>query len=168
MMGFLCGGMEYSPDGGREWRRRMHVWLEEKFGHQVFDPIQEAERILSAEERDGLPGWKISDPERFRKTMRHIINHDLDVMAQRADYVVCNWDEAAMLGGGTQGELTAACRKGIPIYLVTEMPPEKISGWVLACADRVCASFDELKELLLSVYGKEPLQKALDWKVHVG
>jgi nucleoside 2-deoxyribosyltransferase len=167
MMAFLCGGMEYSPDGGREWRRRMRVWVEEKFGHRVFDPIVEAERILTAEEQQELPGWKLSDPERFRKTMRFIINHDLDVMAQRADYVICNWDQAAMLGGGTQAEVTAACRKGIPIYVVTEMPEEKVSGWVLACADRVCGNFDQLKELLASVYGKDPRQKALDWKMRV-
>ncbi len=167
MMAFLCGGMEYSPDGGRGWRERMRHWLEQNFGHQVFDPILEAERILSNEERENFTAWKISDPERFRKTMRFIINHDLDVMAQRADYVVCYWDGAAAQGGGTQAELTGAYRKGIPIYLVTEMTTEKISGWVLGCADRICSDFDELRQILLSVYGRQPRQKTLRWKVPV-
>lgn len=153
MLAFLCGGMEYATDGGRAWREEMRRWLEETFGHQVFDPIVEAERILSKEEQEGLASWKTSDLGRFRKTMRFIINHDLDVMAQRADYVICNWDEAAAQGGGTQAELTRAYRKGIPIYLVTDMQAEKVSGWMLGCADRVDSSFEDLKRFLISVYG---------------
>lgn len=165
MMAFLCGGMEYATNGGREWREEMRTWLEVNFGHQVFDPILEAERILSQEEQTNLPEWKTSNLERFRKTMRFIINHDLNIMAQRADYVICKWDEAAARGGGTQAEVTQAYRKGIPIYLVTEMPAEQVSGWVLGCADRICADFDELRYELLCTYGTRPRQKIVNRKL---
>ncbi len=161
MLAFLCGGMEYSPDGGRQWRERVRLWLQENLNHWVYDPSEEARRILSEEEVRNLPEWKKTDLERYRKVLRFIINHDMDVMANRADYVVCSWDEAAARGGGTQAELTAACRKGIPVYLVTEMPLDEISGWVLGCADKVFASFDELNFYLATTYGKEARQQAL-------
>jgi hypothetical protein len=163
MLAFLCGGMEYAVDGGRAWRERMRLWLQDTLNHRVYDPVIEAERLFTAEELRDLPGWKTSDPERFRRAMRIVINHDLDVMARQADYVVCLWDEAAARGGGTQAELTAAYRKGIPVYLVAETSPEEISGWILGCADRVFAGFEELKSHLASTYGQEAYQRAL-WK----
>ncbi len=161
MLAFLCGGMEYAAEGGRAWRERMRLWLQDTLNHRVYDPTMEAERLFSAEELRDLPGWKTSDPERFRRAMRIAINHDLDVMARQADYVVCLWDEAAVRGGGTQAELTAAYRKGIPVYLVAEMGPEEISGWILGCTDRVFAGFEELKSYLTSTYGQEASQRAL-------
>ena len=141
----------------------MRLWLQETLNHRVYDPTIEAERLFSAEELRDLPGWKSSDPERFRRAMRIVINHDLDVMARQADYVVCLWDEAAARGGGTQAELTAAYRKGIPVYLVAEGSAEEISGWILGCVDRVFADFEELKSYLTSTYGQEAYQRAL-WK----
>ena len=161
MLAFLCGAMEYAPDGGREWRERMRVWLLDKLNHRVYDPTLEAHRLLNDEELQNLSGWKTSDLERYRKALRIVINHDLDVMASQADYVVCFWDEAAARGGGTQAELTAAYRKGIPVYFVTAMPVEQISGWVLACTDKVFPSFDELKAFLAATYGKDARQRVL-------
>lgn len=161
MLAFLCGGMEYSPDGGRQWRERMRAWLQENLNHRVYDPTEEARRILSEEELRNLARWKTTDLERYRKVLRFIINHDLDVMANQADYVVCRWEEGAARGGGTQAELTAAYRKGIPVYLVTEVPVEEISGWVIGCTDRIFSNFDELKSFLAAAYGKEARQRAL-------
>jgi nucleoside 2-deoxyribosyltransferase len=159
MLAFLCGGMENAPDGGRAWREQMGAWIQSTFNHRVYDPTQEAERILSEEELRGLANWKAADPERFRKVMRFIINHDLDVMARQADYVVCYWDEAAARGGGTQAELTAAYRKGIPVYMVSEIATEKTSGWVVGCADRIFSGFDALKAHLANVYGNQARQE---------
>ncbi len=161
MLAFLCGGMEYSADGGRQWRERIRYWLGENLNHRVYDPCEEASRILTEDELRNFRAWKTADLERYRKILRIIINHDLDVMANQADYVVCFWDEAATRGGGSHAELTAAYRKGIPVYLVTEGPADQISGWVLGCADKVFSNFEELKSFLSVTYGKEARQKAL-------
>ena len=48
-----------------------------------------------------------------------------------------------------------AHRRGISVYLVTDAPAGEISGWMLACADRVFANVDELKKFLLERYGKD-------------
>src|SRR5213594_953529 len=89
MLAFLCGGMEYSPDGGRQWRERMRLWVQETLNHRVYDPAEEARRLLTEEELRNLTEWKRTAVERFRKAMRIVIHHDLDVMASQADYVVC-------------------------------------------------------------------------------
>jgi hypothetical protein len=163
MLAFLCGAMEYASDGGAAWRERIRLWIQENMNHRVYDPVVEAQRLFSAEELANLPAWKTSDIERYRRTIRNAINHDLDVMTRQADYVICLWDEAAARGGGTQAELTAAYRKGIPVYMVTEMPASEISGWILACTDRIFTKFDELKPFLAATYGKDARQQAL-WK----
>lgn len=161
MLAFLCGGMEYAPEAGRQWRERMRLWLQDNLNHSVYDPTDEARRLLSEEEFRSLSAWKAADLERYRKVLRLIINRDLDVMANRADYVVCFWDEAAARGGGTQAELTAAYRKGIPVYFVTAMPLEKISGWILGCTDKIFSTFEELKPFLAAAYGGGARQRAL-------
>jgi hypothetical protein len=106
--------MEFSPDGGREWRERVSRWLEENLHHRVFDPTVEARLILSAEELENFRKWKTTDIERYRRLMRFIIRHDLEVMANQADYVICYWDEAAVRGGGSHSELTMAHHRASP------------------------------------------------------
>ncbi len=152
MLAFLCGGMEFAPKDGREWRKDLGNWLYRNLNHKVYDPTQEAKLILSAEDLAGLDRWKQSEPMRFRTLMRRIINHDLNIMAHQTDYVICYWDQAAAQGGGTQAELTAAFRKSLPIYLVSELPVSEISGWVLGCADYVIPGFKKLKERLKITY----------------
>jgi len=154
MLAFLCGGMEFSPDGGREWRERVSRWLEENLHHRVFDPTVEARLILSAEELENFRKWKTTDIERYRRLMRFIIRHDLEIMANQADYVICYWDDAAVRGGGSHSELTMAHHRGIPVYLVTAMPVEEISGWVLGCADKIFPDFEELMPFLVATYGE--------------
>ena len=161
MLAFLCGGMEFAPEGGRQWRERIRLWVQENLNHRVYDPAVEVRRVLNEEELASLPNWKLTDLERYRKAMRIVINHDMDLIARQADYVVCLWDEAAAAGGSTQAGLTAAYRKGIPVYLVTEMPVEEVSGWVAACTTKIFPGFDELKSFLTATYAKEAQQRAL-------
>jgi hypothetical protein len=71
-----------------------------------------------------------------------------------ADYVICFWDSAAQ-SGGTPAELTAAHRKGFPVYLVTTVPVEQVSGWMLGCSDQVFTSVDSLKEFLATRFSRE-------------
>ena len=72
-------------------------------------------------------------------------------------------DAAAAAGGGTSSELTFAYRQGIPVYLMTDADVEQISGWMLACSDRIFTNLDELKKFLLERYGKE--KQAPLWRV---
>jgi hypothetical protein len=160
MMAFLCGGIEYAPEAGRAWRSRLRAWLEENLNHPVYDSALEARRVLGEREWAKLGTLKATDLDRFRQVMHMLISRDLDVIANRADYVVCHWDEAAVQGGESSALLTAAYRKGIPVYLVTEIPIEQIGGWVVGCTAKILPSFDELKSYLTATYISEVRQRA--------
>lgn len=165
MLAYLCGPIEFAADGGKLWRRKLTPFLHNELGHRVYDPAEDEKKNLTEEEAGNFRDWKRTDIERFRRVLRKIIQFDLDIVENKADYVICclNGQAAVVLSGGTSSELTFAHRRGIPVYLVTDIAMEDISGWVLGCADRVFANVDELKKFLLERYGKE--KQAPLWRV---
>jgi hypothetical protein len=146
---YLAGSIEHSPDGGRDWRARLTPFLEARLGHSVYDPARDEKKNLTEEELRHFRSWKVADPDRFRSVIRKIIDYDLAIL-ESADYVICRWDSFAAMGGGTQGELTFARHRRIPVFLVSQLPLEKISGWILGCADELFESFDGLEAYLLA------------------
>jgi nucleoside 2-deoxyribosyltransferase len=165
MLAYLCGPIEFAADGGKMWRRKLTPFLRENLGHRVYDPAEDVKKNLTDEEAANFREWKTKDVERFRRVVRKIIHFDLDLIENKADYLICHIDAGTSAGissGGTPAELTVAYRKGIPVYLVTPMPAEEVSGWMLACADQVFGSVEELKTFLLARYGKE--KQAPLWK----
>ncbi len=157
MLAYLCGPIEFAADGGKLWRRKLLPFLRDELGHRVYDPAEDEKKNLTDEEAAHFREWKATDLERFRRVVRKIIQFDLELIENKADYLICYWDDAALAtgSGGTPAELTVAYRKGIPVYLVSPLPPEKISGWMLACADQVFRSIEELKEFLVARYAGE-------------
>jgi len=152
MLAYLSGSIEFAPEYGKGWRRELRPWLERTLGHRVYDPAEDEKKNLTDEEVAHFRAWKSSDPERFRRTVRKIIDWDLDLIETQADYVICYWDKNS---AGTTAELTAAYRRGIPVYLVTEKAVSEVSGWVLGCAEKVFGSFDDLKVFLAETYGAQ-------------
>jgi nucleoside 2-deoxyribosyltransferase len=140
------------------WRRKLAPFLTEQLGHRVYDPAEDERKSLTEEETRNFREWKVTDVERFRRVIRKIIQFDLDLIENKADYLICHLDDSAKTGvvsGGTPAELTFAYRKGIPVYLVTSIPPDQVSGWMLGCADRVFDSVDTLKKFLMERYGAQ-------------
>jgi nucleoside 2-deoxyribosyltransferase len=164
MLAYLCGPIEFSADGGKMWRRKLAPFLSQDLGHRVYDPAEDEKKNLTYEETAHFREWKSSDVERFRRAVRKIIRFDLDLIENKADYLICHLSatEALSVSGGTSAELTLAYRRGIPVYMVTDVPPADISGWMLACADQVFDSIDALKKFLLERYGRE--RQAPLWK----
>jgi hypothetical protein len=148
MLAYLAGAIEYAPDYGKGWRREITPFLR-SLGHEVYDPAEDERKSLSREEQENLRAWKHTNLDRFQSTVRKIIYFDLDIVSQ-ADYLVCYFDENGLKSGGTSGELTFAFSKGIPVYMVTSLPLEEISGWILGCCARVFGNFAELKFFLSS------------------
>jgi len=155
MLAYLCGPIEFAEDGGRLWRRKLTPFLRDQLGHRVYDPAEDERKNLTGEEAAHFREWKTTDLERFRRVVRKIIAFDLELIENKADYVVCYWDAEASQSGGTPAELTIAHRKGIPVYLVTPLPVEKVSGWMLGCSDQVFTSVESLKEFLTARFARE-------------
>ena len=152
MIVYLAGAIEYAPDGGRAWRQEITPFLRDELGLQVYDPAEDERKSLTADEQQNLRRWKTEDLARFQATVRKIIDFDLEIVS-RAEYVVCYWDENCMKGAGTSAELTLAQQRRIPVYLVTGMPVEKISGWILGCSTNIFRSFEGLREFLRIRHG---------------
>ena len=160
MLVYLSGAIEYSPDHGKRWRAEITPFLR-SLGHDVYDPAEDEKKNLTEVERREFRGWKLSDLPRFQQTIRKIIAYDLDWIEKRTDYVVAYWDEHASRGAGSQAELTLAHRRGIPVYLVTELPVGHVSGWILGCASQVFPGFDQLKRFLAMRYSQMDEQLAV-------
>lgn len=155
MLTYLCGPIEFAESGGKLWRRKLAPFLRDHLGHRVYDPAEDQKKNLSDEEAAHFREWKQTDLDRYRRVVRKIIQFDLDLIENKADYLICHWPDAAAPSGGTPAELTVAYRKGIPVYLVSDLPLEQISGWMLACSDQVFRSMEELKQFLTARYGRE-------------
>lgn len=146
---YLSGGMEYAANEGRDWREEMHDWLTTTLGFEVFNPNHESDKYFEK----NFPGvdiraLKSSDILKYAAIVSQLVEIDCQEIADHSDLVICYWDESAMRGGGTKGELTIAKHFGKPVYMVTTMKPEEIPGWVLGCTSLIFSSFDELKTFL--------------------
>ncbi|HEY7573964.1 MAG TPA: hypothetical protein VIB08_02290 [Thermoanaerobaculia bacterium] len=150
---YLSGAIEHAGDGGRSWRRRVAGRLSGRPGVEIYDPAADEKKNLEEEERREFRRWKLENPERFRDTVRKIVAWDLDRVEHRTDALIAYWDAAAAQGGGTAAEITLAYRLGKPVYLVLGMPRAEASGWVLACAERVFESLEELEGFLTEDLG---------------
>ncbi len=162
MLAYLCGPIEFAEDGGRLWRRKLAPFLRDQLGHRVYDPAEDERKNLTEEEAAHFREWKTTDLDRFRRTVRKIIAFDLDLIENKADYVICFWPSENAHSGGTSAELTVAHRKGIPVYLVTPIAVDQVSGWMLACSDQLFTSIEGLKEFLVARFARE--KQTLLWK----
>lgn len=150
---YLAGAIEYAPDGGVGWRREIEPHLD-RLEHAYYDATLVEYELLDPEEKRNLSAWKRENPARFRRAMRKIIDHDLGHLLDRADYVIAYWDEWTRDGAGTQGEITLAYRSAIPVYLLTAIPPGKISGWILGCSEGVFTELELLVAFLRHTYNQ--------------
>jgi hypothetical protein len=155
MRAYLCGPIDFTQNGEKLWRRKLVPFLRDQFGHRVLDPSEEATRNLTDEETANLRQWQTADLDRFRRAIRKIIAANLDLIENKTDYLVCYWDASTARSANAPAELTAAHRTGIPVYLVTDLPVEEISEWILGCSDQIFSSVESLKEFLTARFSRE-------------
>ncbi|RQV99298.1 MAG: hypothetical protein EH225_11805 [Calditrichaeota bacterium] len=149
---YLAGAIENAPDAGRKWREDISFFLTHELNHQVFNPTLEENHILTPFEFRNFRHWKTADLPRFRQVVHKIIKTDIGMLINQVDYIICLWDEYVSRGGGTQGELTIAFWKQIPVYMVTTLPLTDLSSWIIGCTSEIFYDFDSLKEFLKSTY----------------
>jgi hypothetical protein len=155
MLAYLCGPMDFSQQSPTLWRRKLAPFLRDQLGHRVCDPAEDARKVLTEEEIASFRVWQRTDLDRFRRAVRKLIAFDIELLENRADYVVCYWDSETAWSGATPAGLTAAYRKGIPVYLVTALPVEEVDAWMLGCSDQVFSSIESLKEFLAARFSRE-------------
>jgi hypothetical protein len=142
--------MEYATNEGRDWRREMHDWLTTSLQCNVFNPNEESDKHFATHYPNvDIRSLKNTDIVQYASIVSHLVEIDCKEIAERSDLVICYWDDSAMRGAGTKGELSIAKHFGKPVYMVTTMKHEEIPGWILGCTSLIFSSFDELKTFLL-------------------
>lgn len=153
MIAYLSGAMEHAANEGADWRREMTTWLRQELGHDVIDPVQEAQLLLAREGGPEYRMWKETRPEDFRRIVRKMIDRDLRAVKEECDYLICLWNRDVLYGGGTHGEVTVAYDHGKPVYLINQLPVADLSGWIFSCSQEVFASLSDCQAFLLDRYG---------------
>jgi hypothetical protein len=131
----------------------MGVWLRTELGHVSIDPVERSNALLRRMRNSGsrLKGKHRRGGD-WTAFFRRVVDVDSGLVAEKADYVICLWDLSARRGAGTQGELTLARRRRIPVYLVSRTPLERLPGWIQGCTTRHFGTWRDLKRFLRSVY----------------
>jgi len=149
---YLAGAIEKAPDAGCRWRKEISRFLTNELQHSVFNPCLEENHVLTPYEFKNFRKWKVTNLPRFRKVVHKIIDTDLNVLINKVDYIICLWDQYVLEGGGTHGELTVAYLNKIPVYMVTHLPVESVSSWIIGCTTEIFTDFDSLKNFLRDLY----------------
>jgi hypothetical protein len=153
---YLSGGMEYADGEGVNWRREMQSWIETTLDHVVFNPNVESDKFFDAH----YPGidfrtLKKENVGEYQNIVRRLVEIDCKEIAEHSHYIICYWDDGAMKGAGTKGELTMAKYFGKPVYLVTTFQLYDIPGWVLGCVTKTFSTFNELKTFLVNQHSRK-------------
>jgi hypothetical protein len=152
VIAYLSGAMEFAKGEGASWREEMTLWLDEKLGHSVIDPVVENIKLKKDLNAEDYRSWKIKDRGKYIDYIRHAVDFDLDAVTKKADYIICLWDEAVFKGAGTHGEVTMAYYLGKPIYLINRVDLDDLSGWIEACSTELFDDFELLKSRLVEIY----------------
>ena len=113
--------MEYAKNGGADWRKEITLWLITNLNHSVIDPVIESKKLIKNYKEEEFRSWKQTNPEKYVEIMRRAIIKDLDAVVNKADYIICLWDENVFKGAGTHSEVTFAYYNDKPIYLINKL-----------------------------------------------
>lgn len=152
MIAYLSGAMENVANEGADWREEMTQWLQAELGHGVIDPVVTSQELVNEHGAIDYRQWKTSDPQRFVNFVRKAIDLDLKNVMNKADYVICLWNEHVFKGGGSHGEVTMAYHTGKPVYLINKVDEHDLSGWIMSCATQIFTNFSELRSSLKKTY----------------
>jgi hypothetical protein len=153
MIAYLSGAMENAKNEGSGWRNEITKWLKDNLNHSVIDPVIETEKLVTKTKSQNYRNWKTSNPNKFKKFVRQAVDNDLNAVVNKADYLICLWNNDVLSGGGTHGEVTMAYYHNKPIYLINQLINIELSGWIMSCATEIFTEFKSMQKRLFDIYG---------------
>ncbi len=146
---YLSGGMEYKKDLGMSWRD----WITQELEKRHHDAINPVKLEICEEEGDEVPiqhrltelkmEGKLNE---VRRLVRKVLFRKDMFAIQLADALIVYYDESVQKGAGTLSETWEAFREGVPVYLVTDFPLEKVPTWLIGETMQLFSDFDALLE----------------------
>ena len=155
MIAYLSGAMENAKNEGSGWRSEITIWLKDNLNHSVINPVIETAKLIVKAESRNYRNWKTSNPNKFIEFVRKAIDNDLNSVVNKADYLICLWNNEVLTGGGTHGEITMAYYHNKPIYLINQLNNIELSGWIMSCVTEIFSDFESIQKRLLEVYSEK-------------
>ena len=62
MLAYLCGPIDFAPDGGNLWRRTLTSFSHNDLGHRVYVPAKDEKKNFTAEACAALAGMRVWEP----------------------------------------------------------------------------------------------------------
>ncbi len=156
MIAYLSGAMENAKNEGSGWRSEITIWLRDNLKHSIIDPVIATAKLVEKTESRNYRSWKTSNPNKFKEFVRQAIDNDLNSVVNKADYLICLWNNEVLTGGGTHGEVTMAYYHNKPVYLINQLDmPNQLSGWIMSCATEIFKDFELMQKRLLEIYGEK-------------
>ena len=152
MIAYLSGPIENAENDGADWRKSLTPWIKNTLSHKVFNPVIATRDITKGLTSSEFRDMKRSNPDKYKKLIREIINIDIEAVVNNSDYLIVNWNKSVFRGGGTHGEITLAYFLKKPIYLVNNVPFDDLSSWIFSCSTEVFDCFADLKTHLIKKY----------------
>jgi len=152
VIAYLSGPIENAENDGADWRKSLTPWIKNTLSHKVFNPVIATRDITKGLTSDEFRNMKRSNPDKYKKLIRKIINIDIEAVVNSSDYLIVNWNKSVFRGGGTHGEITLAYFLKKPIYLINNVPFDDLSSWIFSCSTEVFDSFEDLKTYLIKKY----------------
>ena len=152
MIAYLSGPIENAENDGADWRKSLTPWIKNTLSHKVFNPVIATRDITKGLTSSEFRNMKRSNPDKYKKLIREIINIDIEAVVNSSDYLIVNWNKSVFRGGGTHGEITLAYFLKKPIYLVNNVRFDDLSSWIFSCSTEVFDSFEDLKTYLIKKY----------------
>ena len=155
---YLSGGMEFKADLGVAWRDWLTAELA-KLGHSSIDPtkIEEDENITGPVQKYLIQMKMEGKLDEVRRIARQSLFRKDMFAIQLADATVVLYDESAQRGAGTTSEAWESFREGRPIYMITRLPLEKMSTWLIGETTQVFLDFEDFL-----TYAKDHEQLSID------
>lgn len=143
---YLAGAIEHAPDNGRNWRRSIQLFLEER-GFKVINPVSEEIKALQVNEIPAdWSNFKKTDLSRYCQIMRQIIEFDMNIVRTKTSAVVVKWNTYTQMGAGTMAELTEAYLQKIPVIMIHDIPLVDIPGWILGTCSIFYKTIKDFKD----------------------
>lgn len=170
---YLCGPMDYTQDGGREWRdvitdKLIDIGFDRT---QILNPCQKpissAGHNMSAEVDMCNAYRQMEDWEGLERLMKKIMNIDLRLV-DKSDIVIVNISSDVRTTG-TIHEVVQARMQHKPVYLIDTQGMQHVSGWMLALVgrDRIYHLVEDVVEAIRRIkkFGPQSERDAKDFLI---
>ena len=80
VIAYLSGPIENAENDGADWRKSLTPWIKNTLNHKVFNPVIATRDITKGLTSDEFRNMKRSNPDKYKKLIRKIINIDIDAV----------------------------------------------------------------------------------------